>query len=75
MATKVGYIFEKPFNLPKIVGYNLEQGTVDRFSKVCFSTDCCTSDFFRAFRESVKILVLGSRLGTCYQIEAFKGFC
>ena len=57
--------------------YNLGQEVVDKFtklSKTVFSMECFTADFLRFFPENVKIWLLGGRLGTRHQIQAFQGF-
>ena len=33
-----------------------------------------TADFFQDFAENVVSCLLGGRLGTCHQIQAFQGF-
>ena len=56
--------------------YNLAQKIVDKFtklSKICFSMECF-SDTFSVFRLDVKICLLGERLGTHREIQAFEGF-
>ena len=50
---------------------------VDKFrklSKIYFSIECFTAEFFAIFKRICQKLPLGCRLGTCHQIETFHGY-
>ena len=57
--------------------YNPRQKFVNKSTKLGkkgFWMECFTADFLQDFNENVKIWLLGSRLGTRHQIQAFQGF-
>ena len=45
-----------------------------KLSEIGFCMECFGADFSRVFNENVKIWLLGVRLGTRNQIQAFQGF-
>ena len=59
-----------------VIGYNLEKGIADKFTKfrICFIVECFTADFCDFFSTAANICLLGIRLGTCHQIQAFQSF-
>ena len=66
-----------PFFSLANVRYNLRQKVGDKFtklSKIGFSMDCFTADFWGFFNENVRIWLSGGRLSTRHQIQAFQGF-
>ena len=44
-------------------------------SKIGVSLECFAVEFLEVSRTTVEIWLLGNRLGTCYQFQAFQGFC
>ena len=59
----------KCFNPGQKVGDKLT-----KLSKTGSSMECFTSDFLRFFTKKCQIWLLGGRLGTRHQIQAFQGF-
>ena len=46
----------------------------EKLSKIGFSKECITANFSRFSCKNVKPCLLGCRLGTCHQIQAFQEF-
>ena len=64
------------YNTTGIQPYNLEQNVAEKFtkfSKIGFS-DCFTAIFCDFLPKNVKIWLLGGRLGTLHQMQAFQRF-
>ena len=56
---------------------NLGQKVGDKFTKLSktgFPMECFTLIFCNFLQKTVKIWLLGGRLGTCHQIQTFQGF-
>ena len=65
----------KPRDLVQVRNENLFiQSILNKSLQTNFSVECFTAYFLRFVPENLKIWVLGSRLGTCYQIQAFQSF-
>ena len=57
------------------MNYNLGQKVVDKLTKLSktgFFKECVTVDFLQTFTKSIKTWLLGGRLGTHHQIQAFR---
>ena len=61
----------------RIFGSHLQSWTngckqIHEIKQIGFCMECFTADFLRVFNKNVKIWLLGVRLGTRHQIQAFQ---